>query len=79
MILAAGLFNANKDFMMANNMTLLGVLLFPLIARAFGIIASIIGVMSVKTNDKEDPHVDDDIASMEEETPPLCFIGGVPN
>jgi K(+)-stimulated pyrophosphate-energized sodium pump len=55
MILAAGLFNANKDFMMANNMTLLGVLLFPLIARAFGIIASIIGVMSVKTNDKEDP------------------------
>jgi H(+)-translocating pyrophosphatase len=55
MILAAGLFNANKDFMMANNMTLLGVLLFPLIARAFGIIASIIGVMSVKTNEKEDP------------------------
>ena len=55
MILAAGLFNANKDFMMANNMTLLGVLLFPLIARAFGIIASINGVMSVKTNDKEDP------------------------
>jgi K(+)-stimulated pyrophosphate-energized sodium pump len=55
MILAAGLYNANKDFMMANNMTLLGVLLFPLIARAFGIIASIIGVMSVKTNEKEDP------------------------
>ena len=55
MILAAGLFNANKDFMLANNMTLLGVLLFPLIARAFGIIASIIGVMSVKTNDTEDP------------------------
>jgi K(+)-stimulated pyrophosphate-energized sodium pump len=55
MILAAGLFNANKDFMMANNMTLLGVLLFPLIARAFGIIASIIGIMSVRTNEKEDP------------------------
>jgi H(+)-translocating pyrophosphatase len=55
MILGAGLYSANKDFMMANNMTLLGVLLFPLIARAFGIIASIVGVMSVKTNDKEDP------------------------
>jgi K(+)-stimulated pyrophosphate-energized sodium pump len=55
MILAAGLFSTNQTFMLNNNMTLLGVLLFPLIARAFGIIASIIGIMSVKTNDKEDP------------------------
>jgi K(+)-stimulated pyrophosphate-energized sodium pump len=31
------------------------VVLFPLVARAFGLIASIIGVMVVKTNDQEDP------------------------
>jgi len=33
----------------------LGVMMFPLIARAFGIIASIIGVLSVKVKDTEDP------------------------
>jgi len=33
----------------------LGVMLFPLIARAFGILASIIGIMSVKVKDNEDP------------------------
>ncbi len=31
------------------------VVLFPLVARAFGLIASIIGVMIVKTNEQEDP------------------------
>jgi K(+)-stimulated pyrophosphate-energized sodium pump len=31
------------------------VVLFPLVARAFGLIASIIGVLVVKTNDQEDP------------------------
>jgi len=31
------------------------VVLFPLVARAFGLIASIIGVMVVRTSDKEDP------------------------
>ncbi len=31
------------------------VILFPLVARAFGLIASIIAVMVVKTNDNEDP------------------------
>ena len=55
MILAAGLYRANESVFHAQNLTLLGVLLFPLVARAFGIIASIIGIMSVKTNDKEDP------------------------
>src|SRR5512137_701169 len=55
MILAAGLYRANAGVFAANGLTLLGVLLFPLVARAFGIIASIIGIMSVKTNDKEDP------------------------
>ncbi|MBW7888014.1 MAG: sodium-translocating pyrophosphatase [Bacteroidetes bacterium] len=53
MILAAGLFKANADFF--TGQTLLGVLLFPLVARAFGIIASIVGILAVKTNDQEDP------------------------
>src|SRR5215470_2322647 len=34
---------------------ILGVMLFPLVARAFGLIASIIGVMSVRTDEREDP------------------------
>ena len=55
MILAAALYRENAALFQANNMTLLGVLLFPLIARAFGIIASIIGIMIVRTDDKEDP------------------------
>ncbi len=55
MILAAGLYRANAETFEANGLTLLGVLLFPLVARAFGIIASIVGVMMVKTNEKEDP------------------------
>ena len=55
MILAAGLYRANMGVFEANGLTLLGVLLFPLVARAFGIIASIFGVMMVKTDEKEDP------------------------
>jgi K(+)-stimulated pyrophosphate-energized sodium pump len=55
MVLAAGLFKANADSFAASNLTLLGVLLFPLVARAFGILASLIGILSVKTNDTEDP------------------------
>ena len=55
MILAAGLYRANKEIFEAQSLTLLGVLLFPLVARAFGIIASIIGIMCVRTDEKEDP------------------------
>ena len=55
MILAAGLYRANTETFETHGLTLLGVLLFPLVARAFGIIASIVGVMMVKTNEKEDP------------------------
>lgn len=55
MILAAGLYRANTAFFETAGLSLLGVLLFPLVARAFGIIASIIGILSVTTNDKEDP------------------------
>ncbi len=55
MILAAGLYRANTSYFEHNSLPLLGVILFPLVARAFGIIASIIGILSVKTNEKEDP------------------------
>ena len=55
MILAAGLFRANEIVFQEQNLTLLGVILFPLVARAFGIIASAIGIMSVRTNEQEDP------------------------
>ncbi len=55
MIIAAGLYRANTEIFESHGLTLLGVLLFPLVARAFGILASIVGVMMVKTNEKEDP------------------------
>ncbi len=54
MVLAAGLYRANPVFAQSN-LSLLGVLLFPLVARAFGIIASIIGIMSVRVKGDEDP------------------------
>ena len=55
MILAAGLYKANVAAFTSHALPLVGVLLFPLVARAFGIIASAIGVMAVKANDKDDP------------------------
>ncbi len=55
MILAAGLYKTNAMTFDGAGLTLLGVLLFPLVARAFGILASIVGIMMVKTNDTEDP------------------------
>ncbi|MGE5430657.1 MAG: sodium-translocating pyrophosphatase [Syntrophomonadaceae bacterium] len=55
MILAAGLYRANAGIFEAQGLSLLSVLLFPLVARAFGIIASIVGVLVVKTNEEEDP------------------------
>jgi K(+)-stimulated pyrophosphate-energized sodium pump len=55
MILAAGLFRANAPLFEAQGLTLYGVLLFPLVARAFGIVASAIGILIVRTNDTEDP------------------------
>ena len=33
----------------------MGVILFPLVARAFGLIATVIGVFSVKMSEDEDP------------------------
>ena len=34
---------------------MLGVMLFPLVARAFGLVASIVGIMAVRTDEREDP------------------------
>src|SRR4051812_25218485 len=51
MILAATLYQTNSARLGPN---VLGVMLFPLVARAFGIIASIFGVMIVRTDGKED-------------------------
>jgi K(+)-stimulated pyrophosphate-energized sodium pump len=55
MILAAGLYKANVGVFTSQALPLIGVLLFPLVARAFGILASIVGILSVRANDKEDP------------------------
>ncbi len=55
MILAAMLYSANINFFGNNPEALLGVILFPMVARAFGLISSIIGIMFVKTNENEDP------------------------
>src|SRR2546421_6641074 len=52
MILAGGLFAANPGVFKAGQ--LLGVLMFPLVARAFGLIASIIGIMIVRTDEDKD-------------------------
>lgn len=57
MILAASLWAANMhsgvQFFSPNQ--LLGILLFPLIVRAMGLIASIIGIFSVRTTEGKDP------------------------
>ncbi|MDH7516547.1 MAG: sodium-translocating pyrophosphatase [Bacteroidota bacterium] len=55
MILAAALYRENAALFAAQNLPLTSVLLFPLVARAFGIIASMIGILSVRVNEREDP------------------------
>ncbi len=55
MILAATLYASNQQTFQSNNIGLLGVVLFPLIAAGVGLIASLIGVMIVQTSDAEDP------------------------
>ena len=49
LILAAALFASNKNVFGANQQ--LGIILFPLIVTAFGILASIVGVMVVRTSE----------------------------
>ena len=52
MILAATLANSVKD---ASAATVVGVMLFPLVARAFGIVASIVGIFFTKIREDQDP------------------------
>ncbi|HLL72767.1 MAG TPA: sodium-translocating pyrophosphatase [Pyrinomonadaceae bacterium] len=53
MILAAALYSSNPDFFTPAQ--LLGIILFPLVARAFGLVASIFGIMIVRTREEGDP------------------------
>jgi H(+)-translocating pyrophosphatase len=57
MILGASLAASAQNASMPFSMGIIGVIMFPLIARAFGIIASIIGIMMVKMDkaEKMDP------------------------
>src|SRR5262249_11302706 len=55
MILAASLAVAANGMGTPVAKGLIGVMLFPLVVRAFGLIASIIGVMSVRTREDADP------------------------
>jgi K(+)-stimulated pyrophosphate-energized sodium pump len=53
MILGASLAAAADKMNLAFSAGVVGVMMFPLVARAFGIIASIIGIMSVKMDKEE--------------------------
>ncbi len=55
MILGAGLYLAAQKQGIVFSAGAVGLMLFPLVARAFGIIASIVGVMTVKTKEDGDP------------------------
>src|SRR5262249_1716868 len=55
MILGAGLASAAAKAGVHFEYGMLGVMLFPLVARACGLIASIIGIMAVRTDEQEDP------------------------
>jgi K(+)-stimulated pyrophosphate-energized sodium pump len=55
MILGAGLAAAAERSGVHFTHGLLGVMMFPLVARAFGLMASIVGIMMVRTDEKEDP------------------------
>src|SRR5713101_2220438 len=50
-MLAASLGNAGMGF----SAGIVGVMLFPLVARAFGLLASIVGILAVKTREDRDP------------------------
>jgi K(+)-stimulated pyrophosphate-energized sodium pump len=55
MILGAGLATAAARSGVHFAAGMIGVMLFPLVARAFGLIASIVGVIAVRTDEQEDP------------------------
>ncbi len=54
MILGATLALVSEKNGMAFNMGVVGVMMFPLVARAFGILASIVGILSVRLGSEED-------------------------
>ena len=55
MILGATLAAATERANMAFSAGILGVMLFPLVARAFGLLASIVGILVVRTREDRDP------------------------
>jgi H(+)-translocating pyrophosphatase len=55
MILGATLATAVQKSGMAFSAGVVGVMLFPLVARAFGLLASIVGIFVVKTREDQDP------------------------
>src|SRR5262249_14161648 len=55
MILGATLAAASEKANMAFAAGVIGVMLFPLVARAFGLIASIVGILVVRTREDQDP------------------------
>src|SRR5437867_607557 len=55
MILGATLAIGSERVGFTFAMGILGVMLFPLVARAFGLIASIVGIVAVRTSETEDP------------------------
>jgi K(+)-stimulated pyrophosphate-energized sodium pump len=55
MILGATLATAADKAGMAFSAGIVGVMLFPLVARAFGLLASIVGILFVKTREDQDP------------------------
>jgi K(+)-stimulated pyrophosphate-energized sodium pump len=55
MILGATLALGAERSGVAFSAGVVGVMLFPLVARAFGLLASIVGIVMVKTNETEDP------------------------
>ena len=55
MIIASALYVTNQAAFESAGVGVLGVLLFPLIVNAFGMIASLVGVLIVKTDGNENP------------------------
>lgn len=55
MILASVLYSSNIGIFQNNPDYLLAIILFPMVARALGLISSIIGVLFVKAKEDEDP------------------------
>ncbi|MFN3386641.1 MAG: sodium-translocating pyrophosphatase [Candidatus Thermochlorobacter sp.] len=55
MIIAAGLYASNQNLFEQAQVSVLGLLLLPLVANGFGLIASLIGVLIVRASETENP------------------------